>query len=210
MNARASIAGALLSAAVLLPTAASAREIFLRWTPTTQVGDLPSVFSPERWTHDHSQDPVPAEVLDGLRFQVLPFVDRRQEKEVGANHELSWTRRFTTQDDVTAFVTQHFAEVLGQAHLDVVDKGGSRLLKGELLTFFVDEGNTYQGTVRLRLTLTGAQGNVLWTGIALGRSKRFGHSMSEENYNETFSDSIVDAAADLLKNRGFLRAAGGK
>ena len=181
-------------------------RIALAWRPTSDVNDLPSVFSPERWTHDATKDVPPSDTFDGLHVRVLPFVDKRKEKDVGANTEERWARPVTTDDDVAAFVTGHLGEVLQGAHVDVTDSGANRLLKGEVVTFFVNEENTYSGTVLLRVTVTDAHEHRLWEGTAVGHSHRFGHSMSEENYDETFSDSLVDAVADLLKNQSFQRA----
>lgn len=199
----------LMCLAAIATSASAAEEhvLSLVWKPTSDVNDLPSVFSPERWTHDYAKDPPSSDAFEGLRVQVLPFIDARTEKTIGSNTEEHWPRPITTKDDVAAFVSSHLGEVLQAAHVNVVASGATRLLRGEVRTFFVDEDNTYRGTVILQLTLTDAQGHELWQGPATGHSKRFGHSLSEENYNETFSDSLVDAVTDLLKNHAFLRAA---
>jgi hypothetical protein len=213
MSFRRLLTCSLLACAALATRSADAREdhltVALAWRPTSDVNDLPSVFSPERWTHDFSKDTPPSDAFDGLTVQVLPFVDKRKEKDLGSNTEERWPRPILTNDDVAGFVSAHLGEVLQSAHVNVGDSGANRQLKGEVVRFFVTEDNNYVSTVLLQVTLTDAHGHELWQGTANGHSRRFGHSMSEENYNETLSDGLVDAVADLLKNHSFQRAVQG-
>ncbi len=94
-------------------------------------------------------------------------------------------------------------QIIAAAGLDVVDSGGTRVLKGELKQFYVDETDTYKGDVRLLVTLTDASGKAVWTGTTGGTSTRFGRSYKAENYYETLSDSLIEATYNLLKNPGF-------
>ena len=92
-----------------------------------------------------------------------------------------------------------------------VSSNGTVILKAEVLQFFVDESETYRGDVRLKVTLINSSGNTLWTGITSGASIRFGRSFSAENYDETLSDSLVEAVRNLMQNanvRGALASAG--
>jgi hypothetical protein len=91
----------------------------------------------------------------------------------------------------------------------VVDSGGTAILKTELRRFFVDETNTYQAEVILRVTLTDPDGNVLWSGLTSGASARRGRSFRADNYYETLSDSLVGAVQQLIQNRGFHKALAG-
>jgi hypothetical protein len=179
----------------------------LAWRPTSDINDPPSVFNPDRWNHDYTKDLPPTDAFDGVKLQLLPFVDKRKEKDVGANVEEHFPRAVATTDDVAAFVTAHFGDVLQSAHVNVVDSDSNCTLKGEVRTFFVQEDNTYKGSVFLGLTLSDSHGREIWQGTANGRSKRFGHSLSAENYSETLSDALVDAVADLLKSPSFQKAA---
>ncbi len=142
--------------------------------------------------------------LGNVKLQVPKLADGRQNPTLlGENKEKARPRLITTPDDVPAFVTQHMKQIIAAAGLDVVDSGGTRVLKGELKQFYVDETDTYKGDVRLMVTLTDANGKAVWTGTTGGTSTRFGRSYKAENYYETLSDSLIEATYNLLKNPGF-------
>jgi hypothetical protein len=112
-------------------------------------------------------------------------------------------RIITTSDDVPAFVTEHMKQIISAAGLNVVDSGGTHVLKAELKQFYVDETDTYKGDVRLLVTLTNSSGTSVWTGVTGGSATRFGRSYRAENYYETLSDSLIEATSNLLKNPSF-------
>jgi hypothetical protein len=99
--------------------------------------------------------------------------------------------------------------LMSMAGIKVVDSGGTAILKTELRRFFVDETNTYQAEVILRVTLTDPDGNVLWSGLSSGAAARRGRSYRADNYYETLSDSLVGAVQQLIQNRGFHKALAG-
>jgi len=171
-------------------------NIPLVWKPTTSVGSMGSVDLTD---------------LENAKLQVDRLADNRENRGfIGQNSEKQPPRKVTTPDDVSAFVTDHMKSVISGAGINVVDSGGTAILKGEIKQFFVDETETYKGDVRLRLTLTNPAGKVLWTGTTGGAVSRFGRSYKAENYYETLSDSLIDATYHLLQDAGFRKALAGK
>jgi hypothetical protein len=148
--------------------------------------------------------------LQNARLQIDPVIDKRENTAViGQNREEPTPRLVTTPEDVSAFVTNRMKALISMAGIKVVDSGGSTILKTELRQFFVDETNTYQAEVILRVTLTDPDGNVLWSGLSSGASARRGRSYKADNYYETLSDSLVGAVQQLIQNRGFRAALAG-
>jgi hypothetical protein len=165
--------------------------LHLSWTPTSDASDGSS------------------STLDAFlnqKLQLLPFTDSRSQADIGENDEQTMPRPVTTPDDIPGYLTQHLGQALQGAHVNVVPTGGTRTLQGTLNQFFVKEDNMYNGTVILTFTLNDAQGKQLWQGVATGHSKRFGHSFSADNYNDTLSEATMEAVRDLLKNPSFLAA----
>lgn len=146
----------------------------------------------------------------GQTLQIMAFSDHRNTTEVGSNVEERTARPVTAMNNVPAFVTGHVADVFQECHVVLAPSGYTRILKGEVTQFYVKEDNDYNGTLILTLSLSDADGKQLWQGVAAGHSKRWGHSLSAENYNETFSESIIEAVKDLMGNSSFLDAVRGR
>jgi uncharacterized lipoprotein YajG len=81
-----------------------------------------------------------------------------------------------------------------------------RTLHLNLRRFWTEESNLYRSTINADAELKSASGKVLWQGPVAGYSKRFGRSLSPENYQQAFSDATVDLVQTLLQNKGFLSA----
>jgi len=170
-------------------------NIPLLWKPTTGMFSIGSAELAE---------------LQNARLQIDPVADKRENPAViGQNREEPTPRQVTTPDDVSAFVTNRMKALMSAAGIKVVDSGGTAILKTELRRFFVDETNTYQAEVILRVTLTDPDGKVLWSGLTSGASARRGRSYRADNYYETLSDSLVGAVQQLIQNRGFHKALAG-
>ena len=117
---------------------------------------------------------------------------------VGENVEHTPTRQVTTADPVGPFVTQHLQELFAQAGYS----GGAnadRVISGEVRKFFVREGSDYDGSVILDVTVSDRSGKALWHGTAWGTNQTFGRSYHLDNYQQVLSDSLIDAANNLLK-----------
>lgn len=138
---------------------------------------------------------------------IAPFQDRRPNPElIGENRESKTPLVVTTSDNVAAFVTRKIADLLAQSGLDVVDSGGGLVMRGEVISFFVTETNTYVGDVRVRLSVRAPRDRVVWQGIVGGTADHFGRSYRDENYYETLSDSLVHLVENLLRDPDFRKA----
>jgi hypothetical protein len=171
---------------------ADSMQLRLLWMPTDNPRDLPSG------------------AIEAFRGQTVAVsvTDTRQNSgpRVGQNNEENTPRPVTTTDNVPAFVSQSFASVLQSNGVTVVPTGATRVLRLELGELFVNEGNLYQGSVTLRVSLENGSGQVLWKGAMRGSSHRFGRSFTEENYEQVISDSTLDALRALLGNPDFQAA----
>jgi hypothetical protein len=164
----------------------------LVWKPTTNVSSLGS---------------VDLTGLSNTKLQIAKVADGRQNPTLlGENKEKSVPRIITTADDVPMFVTDHMKQLMSSAGINTVDSGGTHVLKTELKQFYVEESDTYKGDVRMTVTLTNAAGKAVWTGTTGSSAQRFGRSYKAENYYETLSDALLDAAGRAMSDEGFRKA----
>jgi hypothetical protein len=134
-----------------------------------------------------------------VRFQ--PFSDTAANPAlVGENVEQAPTRQVTTADPVGPFVTQHLQELFAQAGYSSGGTNADRVISGEVRKFFVREGGSYVGSVILNVTVSDGSGKVLWQGTVWGTNETFGRSYHLDNYQQVLSDSLIDAADNLLKS----------
>ncbi len=148
-----------------------------------------------------------ANAFVGQKLALVPLVDGRSAKTVGQNLEEAVPRPVYTSDNVAAFLTSSMATLLQQAAgINLVQTGPTRVLRGVVTQFFVQEGGLYEGTVAIQFTLQDARGRTLWQGIEVGHSKRFGHSFEAENYDETLSEASKGAILNLLTDSQFQMA----
>jgi hypothetical protein len=80
------------------------------------------------------------------------------------------------------------------------------VLRGELVTLFVVEENLYRGDARLNFRLEDKAGNLLWSGTAAGDDFTWGRDRRPQNYEQTISNSLKKAYANLIDNQGFQAA----
>jgi len=171
----------------------------LVWSPTDELGDLA---------------PVSLTGLTDISIEVAPFTDARSEppEKIGENVEDVedyGLKLATTQDDVPTFVRQHFVGLLGDFGFRTTDSGGDVRLEVELRKFFVREGDTYEGEVRLLVKMKDG-GKTTYEALVGGSATRWGRSYKAENYFETLSDSLIDAVHNMVTSNDFrtaLRAA---
>jgi len=136
-----------------------------------------------------------------VRFQ--PFSDTAANPAlIGENVEQAPTRQVTTADPVGPFVTEHLQELFAQAGYSSAGTNADRVISGEVRKFFVREGGSYDGTVVIAVTVSDSSGKVLWQGTVWGTNETFGRSYHLDNYQQVLSDSVIDAANNLLKNPG--------
>ncbi|MGH8287890.1 MAG: hypothetical protein ACREV7_02520 [Steroidobacteraceae bacterium] len=164
---------------------------------------------PLAWTPTKTLDLGITQSVGGTpaAVRVEPFGDTASEpKLVGENVEQATPRLVTTADPVGAFVSQHLQQLFAQAGYRSGGANADRVVSGEVSKFFVREKDNYSGSVVLNLTVRDRSGKVLWQGTVWGANDTFGRSYHLDNYQQVLSDSLIDAANNLLKNPA-LRAA---
>ena len=103
------------------------------------------------------------------------------------------------------FVHDTLRDLLSRAGLTLTpDPGGAeRVLASDLHYFWTQETNTYETEVRLTITVRDRGGRQVWKGTVNGIAERFGRSLKAENYQEVFSDAMIDLVQSLLGNPSF-------
>jgi hypothetical protein len=93
--------------------------------------------------------------------------------------------------------------------VDQADRA-DKLLSGSILKFWTVETNRYHTQTELRVEVRDAGGKIYFSKVIAGVGKNFGRSLSEVNYNESFSDSLVMIVDFLLGDPEFLQGLGEK
>lgn len=89
----------------------------------------------------------------------------------------------------------------------VVESGAAnRVLRVKLLKLWIQEDNTYNGELRVRVQVVDPSGTVLADVLAVGTAKRFGRSLSVENYQETIESMLQNMMENLFQNVEFQKA----
>ncbi|HEX4984765.1 MAG TPA: hypothetical protein VFV71_01710 [Burkholderiales bacterium] len=181
--------------AVLAGPAAHAdklENIPLEWKPTSPLSE---------------RAPVDVKGLEGIRIQVEPFTDKREDRElIGRNVNKAPIRKVTTNEDVPRFVTYHTKSLLSAMGLNIVESGGDYLVKGEVKKYFAEEASRYNASVELRISLTTPDGKVLWVVETEGTSSRYGIGYKRDNYYEVLSDALIGAVHEVVRNQNFRKA----
>jgi uncharacterized lipoprotein YajG len=113
----------------------------------------------------------------------------------------------TPAGSVKALVGSSLKKELTELGAKVVEPGSAdRTLQVELIKFWIEEDNTYNGDVRARVTVVDKDGASLASVLATGNSKRFGRSLSVENYQETIENMLQDMMGNLFQNADFQQA----
>lgn len=168
----------------------------LTWSPTSPMSE---------------RAPVDVKGLEGLKLQIDPFTDRREDPAfIGRNMNTVPLRKVTTNEDVARFVTYQVKLLMAGQGLKVVESGGEVILKGEIRKFFAEETHRYNAEVELQATFTDANGKLLWAVVTTGTSSRFGLAYKADNYYEVLSDALIGATHQLVHNPGFRKALTGK
>lgn len=142
--------------------------------------------------------------IENARLQFEPMVDRREDPAlIGLNRDKIPSRRVATQENVARFVNFHFKNLLTGVGLNLVDTGGTVIVKSVLTKYFADEARKYNGEVEIELTFTDTSGKVLWAYMIGGTSSRYGISYKADNYYEVLSDALISASQALIENPRF-------
>lgn len=149
--------------------------------------------------------------LPDVSIHVAPVNDVRDNKEqIGENVEESTPVPIFVGGGMepSQFTQQYMNDLLSKAGLKVTENRGQadRVLLTDLHHFWTKEGNTYESEVRATIIVQDKGGQQLWKGTINGTAERFGKSLSAENYQEVYSDALVNMAQNLLNNAGFRAA----
>lgn len=161
-----------------------------------------------KWNPNEKQGKPVLDTTGGIfPLAIAGIVDKRDKgKQIGENTEKD-TVPIYTSSDVPAFVRDHVVSQLKIIGIEVTAaETGDRVLKSELIDFWVAEGNRYQGSVRLRISIVDSKGKELWSGAVGGSSNNFGRSLKPDNYTESISDCIQDLASTLVSTPAFREA----
>jgi hypothetical protein len=180
--------------AVSFSTPVLLQNIPLKWTPTQSLSEM-----------------GPIDVSGSLlttKIHIDTFVDTRSDSSTIAENREKPGKFLpvTTSGDVPGFITEHLKEVLHGASVEIVDGPGDVTLSGDIRQFFVTETNLYRGDLSVLVHLKNAKGKEIWSGVILGSAEHFGRSYKADNYYETMSDTIVNAAHNILTNPVFHEA----
>jgi len=184
------------------------------WVVEAQAKRKPLVLALEFIPQENVTEAAPTmdAALASRPLSLLPVVDGRETDRtlIGENREDERKpREVRTHSNVADFVSRTLRQCLTEWGIRLQD-GEDLVLTGELVRLFVTERNTYFGEARIRFKLQNPQGQVLWEGIVSGDARRWGRSLSKDNYNEEISDSLKKAYAALLSDKGFQAAWAGR
>lgn len=146
--------------------------------------------------------------LPDTKVHVGPVNDVRDNKDqIGENVEESTPKPIYVGGGAEPgqWVQQYMGELLTKAGLQVTDNRGEadRVLLTDLHHFWTRETNTYESEIRATIIVQEKGGRQLWKGTINGTAERFGKSLSAENYQEVYSDALVNMMQNLLNNPGF-------
>jgi hypothetical protein len=134
---------------------------------------------------------------------------RKKPSEIGKNVEnrsSGTTRYVTTGDNVAAWFTDRFGNILSEFGVSVVKDGGALQLEADIVKFYVTEESVYKADIGLKVRLRSKSGDVLWEGMIAVSTNRWGKSYHADNYYEALSNACIDVVYNLLKNDSFMQA----
>ena len=169
--------------------------------------DVSLVWKPTRSTTEMGMTSINLLPFQGKQIAMTPFTDARPDPaRIGENRENpAKPLPVTTKDRVPEWVTGQTLTFLTSLGLPMVKGEAAVVLSGEVMSFFVTEGEHYLGDVRIRIKVC-KNGKPIWSGLAIGADKRFGRSYKLDNYQETLTESLQEAWVNLTRNPEFLSA----
>jgi hypothetical protein len=168
------------------------RMIAAEYKPNAKVKTSPSHIPPVRIFFEEFKD------------------ERPQPQQVGENLENKAKRVLVVTGDPRAagqLVRTALQTELRKKGFQTVDQAdrADKLLSGSILKFWTVETNRYHTQTELRVEVRDPGGKVYFSKVIAGVGKNFGRSLSEVNYNESFSDSLVMIVDFLLGDPEFLQ-----
>ena len=187
----------LLGAALPIPVWAGAADKLenskLVWKPTTTVAKLGGID-----THRYSQ------------IALSRLTDSRADPGlIGENREEKKARKVTTVEDVPAFTTDQLKKLWSGADWPWRTSRGNRPRRPAREVFRRRDGRLHRRSAH-QVHGQDSSGKDCGRAPSSGTRAIFGRSYKAENYYETLSDWIVQAAVNLFRDSGLRRALGAK
>jgi hypothetical protein len=151
-----------------------------------------------------------------LRIFLGTFKDERPDpRQIGENLEDKAERVIITTDDPKAsgeFIGEALASEFRKKGFRLVDQAGQadKIVDGSLVKFWTVETSRYVTKTQLKVEVRDPSGRVTFSRLVTGTGKNFGRSLSETNYSESFSDSLVMIIETLFGDQDFIKALGEK
>lgn len=154
-------------------------------------------------------DPLSIGAANGImtKSATVVVLDQRDRKDqVGENVEKETIVQIFSPSDPKDFVRDAVSRNLSAAGVKV-GPSGERTVQLTLTRFWVQESTTYTGSVAATVrVLPAGGGQPLWEGQVTGSNERFGRSLNVANYQECFSDCLVQLCNHLMADEGFRNA----
>jgi hypothetical protein len=109
-----------------------------------------------------------------------------------------------TNGDVRAFWAGQLRILLEGAGVKFGSPAEARL-DARLLEFSCIEGNTFNATVRMAITVTRHEGGQ-WSKTYTGEGKRWGRTHNPENFDEALSNALAEATRKAVQDEEFAAA----
>jgi hypothetical protein len=171
-----------------------------------QIRDLPLVWTENM--HPAAGSAV-AKALASGPLEVGQFIDGRQgEKDVVGTYEDDGFK-VRTKGDVRAFWAGRLRAAMEGAGAKFGAPANARF-DAKLDEFDCIEGNTFNATVRMTVTITRHDASAPWSRTYEGKGKRWGKTHKPENFNEALSAALNDAAGKLVQDGELATAILGK
>ena len=193
---------AVLAAAVIfvmLTTGAKAAQqtISLEYKPNAKVKVSPASVPPVRIFFGEFKD------------------ERPDPRQVGENLEDKAKRVLIATDSPKAsgyLVETALINEFRKKGFNLVDQAGQadKIVGGSLIKFWTVETNRYNTETQVKIEIRDPSGQITFSRLVTGTGKNFGRSLSETNYNESFSDSLVMITETLFLDHDFIKALGEK
>ncbi len=185
----------LLCLVMLLPGAVTAKEkvIELKYKPREKVKVKPKkVPSVKIFLQEiHEGRPNPKEVGENL--------EDKDKKVKILTADAGEAKKFLRGVLQKEFKDKNFSLVEGPGAAQVI-------VAGTLLKFWTEETSKYRSNIQLKITVKNKEGVSAFQKTYGGSGKNFGHSLSEVNYQESFSNAAADLLNKIFGDPSFLRA----
>lgn len=168
-----------------------------------QIQDLPLIWTGEK--NPTASTPVDKAFAAGP-IEVGEFKDGRagDRSVVGTYEDDGFKVR--TKGDVRAFWAGRLRIALEAAGAKLGSPAQARF-DAELLEFDCIEGNTFNATVRMKITVTRHDGATMpWSKTYEGKGKRWGRTHNPENFNEALVKALAEASRKLVQDPEFAAA----